>query len=419
MEYFRFIVRFLYRIRWYLAIIPMIALIIAWLMTGNLSKDYTVKTTIYTGIISGYNIETGTSVSAANSTVNMANLMHIISTERTLKEVSLRLFARVMTYGDENQNNNYILAEHFKELNASVPQEVKALIDKRSEEKTVKNLLAYERPSAGNFVYGLLNYGHPYFSIRALSEKIKVARMENSDLIEIGYSANDPGIAYNTLEILNEEFIDQYQRIRFGETDNVIKFFEGEVARLYKLLTNAEDSLISYNVAKRIINYGEQTKMVAVMDADHKGMQQEILMNNMTSKALADFYENKLGSQANIIRGNNEFITELNKISRLKSRISNLELMNEGGDTEVNEALDVARKELADTEQHIREITTGIVAETSSVNNVDVNSLISQWLEQVVLYEKTQAEMEAMNIQRRNLDKDFLHKIKYINHFTH
>ncbi len=409
MEYFRFIVRFLYRIRWYLAIIPMIALIIAWLMTSNLSKDYTVKTTIYTGIISGYNIETGTSVSAANSTVNMANLMHIISTERTLKEVSLRLFARVMTYGDENQNNNYILAEHFRELNASVPQEVKALIDKRSENKTVDNLLAYERPSSGNFVYGLLNYGHPYFSIRALSEKIKVARLENSDLIEIGYSANDPGIAFNTLEILNEEFIDQYQNIRFGETDNVIKFFDGEVARLYKLLTNAEDSLISYNVAKRIINYAEQTKMVAVMDADHKGMQQNILMNSMTSKALADFYENKLGNQANVIRGNNEFITELNKISRLKSRISNLELMNEGGNTEVNEALNAARKELADTEQSINRIATDIIAESSSVNNMDVNELVSQWLEQVVLFEKTQAEMEAMNIQRRNLDKDFLY----------
>ena len=409
MEYFRYIVRFLYRIRWYLAIIPLIALIIAWFLTRNMDKEYNVKTTIYTGIISGYNIETGTSVSAANSAVNMANLIHIISTERTLKEVSLRLFARVMTYGDENQNNNYILAEHFKELNASVPQEVKALIDKRSEDKTVDNLLAYERPSAGNYVYGLLNYGHPYFSIRALSEKIKVARMENSDLIEIGYSANDPGIAYNTLEILNEEFIDQYQRIRSGETDNVIRFFEGEVARLYKLLTNAEDSLISYNVAKRIINYGEQTKMVAVMDADHKGKQQEILLNNTTSKALADFFEHKLGNQATIIRGNNDFITELNNISRLKSRISNLELMNEGGDSEINESLDAARKELFDAEQHIREITKNIVAETSSVNNVDVNSLISQWLEQVVLYEKTLAEMEAMSIQRRNLDNDFLY----------
>ena len=105
MEYFRYIVRFLYRIRWYLVIIPLIALVLAWLLTRHLEKDYTVKTTVYTGIISGYNIETGSSVSATNSAVNMANLIHIISTERTLKEVSLRLFARVMTYGDENQNN--------------------------------------------------------------------------------------------------------------------------------------------------------------------------------------------------------------------------------------------------------------------------------------------------------------------------
>lgn len=409
MEYFRYIVRFLYRIRWYLAILPLFALIVAWFLTRNLEKEYNVKTTIYTGIISGYNIETGTSVSAANSTVNMANLIHIITTERTLKQVSLRLFARVMTYGDEQQSNNYITAEHFRELNASVPQEIKALIDKRSERKTVENLLAYERPSSGNFIYGLLNYGHPYFSIGVLSSKIKVARLENSDLIEIGYSSNDPGIAFNTLEILNEEFIKQYQDIRFGETDNVIKFFAGEVARLYKMLTNAEDSLISYNVAKRIINYGEQTKMVAVMDADHKGQEQIILMNYTTSKALTEFFENKLGGQANIIRNNNDFIVELNNISKLKSRISNLELMNEGGNSEVNESLEQTRQELVEAEQRIRQITNNIVAESSTVNNVDVRSLISQWLEQVVLLEKSQAEMQAMDIRRKNLDDDFLY----------
>lgn len=409
MEYFRYIVRFFYRIRWYLAILPLIALLIAWFLTRNMEKEYNVKTTIYTGIISGYNIETGTSVTLANSTVNMANLIHIITTEKTLKRVSLRLFARVMTYGDETRNNNYITAEHFRQLNASVPQEVKALIDKRSERKTVENLLAYERPSSSNFVYGLLNYSHPYFSISVLSSKTKVARLENSDLIEIGYSANDPGIAFNTLEILNEEFINQYQEIRFGETDNVIKFFAGEVARLYKVLTNAEDSLISYNVAKRIINYGEQTKMVAVMDADHKGQEQTILMNYSTSKALTEFFENKLQGQAGIIRSNNDFITELNNISKLKSRISNLELMNEGGNTEVNESLEQARKELIAAEQHIREITSGIVEASSTTNNVDVRNLINQWLEQVVLFEKTQAEMEAMNIRRKNLDDDFLY----------
>ena len=55
-------------------------------------------------------------------------------------------------------------------------------------------------------------------------------------MIEIAYSANDPGIAYNTLEILNEEFVKQYHELRYGETNNVIKFFQEELARLGKML---------------------------------------------------------------------------------------------------------------------------------------------------------------------------------------
>jgi len=53
-------------------------------------------------------------------------------------------------------------------------------------------------------------------------------------MIDIGYSNGDPGVAYNTLKILNEEFIEQYQQLRFGETNSVIKFFEEELARLKK-----------------------------------------------------------------------------------------------------------------------------------------------------------------------------------------
>lgn len=409
MEYFRYLVRFIYRIRWYLAILPLLAMVISWIMTQGIDKEYNVKTTIYTGIISGYNIETGQATNMAHSNVNMSNLMHIITTERTLKNVSLRLLARVMTYGNEDQSNNYITAEHYRELVRIVPPEVKALIDKRSERKTVANLLAYERPSADNFVYGLLHYGHPYFSLSELETRIKVARLEGSDLIEIGYSANDPGIAYNTLEILNEEFISQYQHIRFGETDNVIKFFDQEVAKLYKMLTNAEDSLIAYNVAKRIINYSEQTKMVTIMDADHQSRGQELLATQMTAQKLADFYESQLGNQAEVIRGNNSFITELNNISRLKSRISNLELMNEGGNSETNEALEQARKELENAEKRIEEITQGIVVREGGIDATPTTELALGWLEQVVNLEKAEAEAEAMEIQRKSLDEDFLY----------
>ena len=140
MEYFRYIVRFLYRIRWYLVALPLIALVIAWFMTRNMDKEYDVKTTIYTGIISGYNIETGSTIAVGNSFTNMANLMNIITTEKTLKEVSLRLYVECMTYGDEEKSTNYITAEHFRELNAMTPKEIKALIDKKNEAKSVENL---------------------------------------------------------------------------------------------------------------------------------------------------------------------------------------------------------------------------------------------------------------------------------------
>ena len=128
MDIFRYIVRFLYRIRWYLAILPMISLVVAWFMTRNMERQYDTNTTIYTGMITGYNIEGGTGTAGGNSQVNINNLMLIITTDNTIHEVSLRLFARCMMYGNERKDNNYISAEHFRALNASVPAEVKALI---------------------------------------------------------------------------------------------------------------------------------------------------------------------------------------------------------------------------------------------------------------------------------------------------
>lgn len=194
MELFKYIVKFIYRIRWWMVIFPCIAGIIAWFLTRSLEKTYDVKTTIFTGIISGYNVD---ATDTRNATVHMSNLMNIITTERTLKIVSLKLLARCLVYGDAERNTSYISAIHYQQLVSGIPRELQALIDKQNEEKTYHNLVAFERPSINNFIYQLLNYTHPYFSVPLLSQHIKVARLGNSDMIEIAYSANDPGIAYN------------------------------------------------------------------------------------------------------------------------------------------------------------------------------------------------------------------------------
>jgi len=411
MDLFRYLVRFLYKIRWYLVILPMIALIVAWFLTRHMERIYDTNTTIYTGMITGYNLEGGTGAAGGNSQTNITNLMLIITTDNTIHEVSLRLLARCLMYGNPNKDNNYISAEHFRQLSATVPADVKALVNHNSESQTYANLKAYEKPSQDNYLFGLLNY-HPYFGINNITARLKVLQLEKSDIIDIGYSANDAGIAYNTLDILNEVFARQYQQIRFGETGNVIKFFEKEIARLYRILSNAEDDLIRYNVSKKIINYDEQTKALTGLEAQQQNFRNDQLMNYTTAKALLDYLERQLGNRAQVIRSNQEFTNQVRDISRIQSRISNLRLMSsEGGgaDAESQEELAKAQRDLQAATGRVTELTKDIEASTySTETGVKANDMLSRWLEQLLLLEKTKAEMTATDIMKQNLDRQYL-----------
>jgi len=412
MDLFRYIVRFLYKIRWYLIILPLIALVVAWFSTRHMERIYNTNTTIYTGMITAYNIEGGTGTAGGQSQTNMTNLMLLITTDATIHEVSLRLFARCMMYGNPNKDNNYISSEHFRQLSAGVPAEVKALINHNSENATYANLKAYEKPSADNFIFGLTNY-HPWFGINSITGRLKVVQLNRSDIIDIGYSANDAGIAYNTLDILNEVFARQYALLRYGETNNVIKFFEREVARLYRILTNAEDDLIRYNVEKRIINYGEQTKVLANMDGSQKTSDNTLLIDKTTTRALMDYLERQLGDRAKIIKANKEFTNQVTDISRIQSRISNLRLMSsEGGGSGVESQLELAKAErmLQEATTNVKGLVKDIEAGTySTEGGVKANEMIDKWLEQVLLLEKTKAHESAQDVMRQKLDKEMLY----------
>ena len=411
MDLFRYLVRFLYKIRWYLVILPMIALVVAWFLTRNMERIYDANTTIYTGMITAYNLEGGSGVAGGNAQTNINNLMLIITTDNTIHEVSLRLLARCLMYGNANKDNNYISAEHYRQLSASVPADVKALVNHNSESQTYANLKAYEKPSQENYLFGLLNY-HPYFGINNITSRLKVMQLRGSDIIDIGYSANDAGIAYNTLDILNEVFARQYQQIRFGETSNVIKFFEKEVARLYRVLSNAEDDLIRYNVSKKIINYGEQTKVLAGMEAQQQNFRNDQLLNYTKAKHLLDYLERQLGNRAQIIRSNQQFTNQIKDISRIQSRISNLRLMSsEGGgnDTESQEELGKAQKDLQATMSRVKELTKDIEASNySTETGIRASNMLDRWLEQLILLETTKAEMTATDIMKQNIDRQYL-----------
>ncbi|HEY5499030.1 MAG TPA: exopolysaccharide biosynthesis protein, partial [Bacteroidales bacterium] len=259
--------RFIYRIRHWLILGPAFVTILAIYFSSDLPKKYEASTTIFTGIMSSANVQED-KTSDWNTTNNaFDNIINLVHSRSTLERVSIRLFAQAMIKGDLNKDNVYIRAESYKDLINRVPKDVRLLIDKNDEQQTVQNLLNYKKEDKNNFLYGLLNYSYRYFSFNAL-KAITVTRLQNSDIIEIKYSCEDPGIATQTLNILNEELITEYTNLQLGPSNNVIDYFENQLKSIQDQLKVQEDSLMEYSINGKIINYEEQTKQLTTISAN-------------------------------------------------------------------------------------------------------------------------------------------------------
>lgn len=412
MDFIQYIFRFLYRIRWWLIIPPvLITLLVIW-GTRNMHKDYQVDMTIYTGVVSGFAMETGEQ-SMQNSTIvnnTIDNIINIMKSRETLKEVSLHLYARHMINGDPEKDNVYISAENYRNLLRITPQEVAALIDKSSENKTVENLKKYEKQSPENFVYGLFNWNHPHYSNNALS-KIKVQRLGNSDMLRVDYSASDRGVAYQTLLLLDTIYVEQYKTLQFGSTNSAIRYFEEELKRIGNELKAGEDSLTQYNVANRIINYGEQTKEVAALKGEIELRYQETLQKYQNALASAKHLEKQLGENSLYLKSNALFLTKLSEISNLNRVISEMESFHKEEDslTAETQKLKQYKEQLKLLEKDLSSFTTEVSNRKYNREGYPTSNFVEQWLDELLKLEKVKAEKEVLDAYKQDLDRQYAH----------
>src|SRR5690554_4696872 len=134
MKIFKYILRVIFKRKWYLVLFPLLASIITIILTNNLTKTFKVSTTIFTGFASGYSIESDANISINRETVNTAmdNLINIIKSKSTLERVSYNLYAENMMYGDSTKDNSTIYKDNYIEIFNRTPIDVRKLIEKKS-----------------------------------------------------------------------------------------------------------------------------------------------------------------------------------------------------------------------------------------------------------------------------------------------
>lgn len=393
-----------------LVTLPVVLAVMVFYLTKNQPQQYTSSTRVYTGITTGSSI-----VSLESSKVDLFatrtafdNLISVINARSTVEEVSLQLLAtHLMLDGPDPE---IISAKSYEELMNIVPGEVKQLVVKNNLQKTIENFRKYKDSGYDNFIYELINFSHPDYSSQKISSKIRVRRVQSSDLVDISYSANDPGICKGTLDILTHVFISEYAKMKVNQSDAVVKYFERQLELSNDKLNEAENELLVFNQENVIINYYEQTKHIAAEKELFEMRYLEIRLENAGAKSVIEALENKMS-----VRQKQRVTNE--NVSGLRHELAqiNLDIAVKTFEGEVDSTREEALvKELGelrikafDIEQKLKEKIREQYFIDNSTEGVATQSLLEDWVDNVINYEATQAQINVAEIQRQHFTRLF------------
>lgn len=397
MQTILYILKILYKKRWWIFIVPLLSASLVYFVLSRQPKTFKSSTTIYTGIVSGYDVLSSTAGSQDWMAVNNAidNLISIVKAESTLENVSLKLLSRNLVNINPDEDNEYMTAKSSKNLAAMIPADVFDFVVNGNEDSTYANLKRYYDKDRTNALKQLFHWQDRHYSYEALS-KVEVGRISNSDMIRISYENDDQYIVFNTLQIIVSEFIDQYVALRYEQTNDVVLYFETELERIRNDLTAKENNLTDYNTANQIINYEEQTKQVSERSTGIDVSIEEMERQYKSATQRIELLERQMENVAGLYKENADFIGKLNTISMLYTQSSNTS----------DDSLELTRRIEYET-QALKDLSHSMSANRFTKEGLSVDAITSQWLDAILTQSRSRAELEVLRHNKEELVLEF------------
>lgn len=411
-----------------LAVVPLFMGVLVIILTINPTRDYYSQTVLYTGIASGSSIEMEKSLDYFASNIAFDNLINIINSRDTKEEVAVRLLTQHLLL--EGPNDKFISPEAYEEFIELVPEDIYNYVVKSSTqsnlysiptdslhaqiipegisvndyEQTVANLMELMKSDSENFVYELLNYEQPFYSLDAIS-KVKAERVSSSDLIKISYETEDPGICQQTLAIFNKVCIRKYKDLKENGSDQVVKYFEAQLQESEAKLKVIEKELLEYNQKNNIINYYEQSKAVANvredMEVAYKNKKAE-LAGSQASKAKL---EQKLELQALVQEKSDQILKDRARLGQLKYQVVMADAKSNGSEEAVAN-IQSMQSEVDELEKTIEKSINELYTYQNSSDGVPLSKMLPEYIDRVVETEDLAAEVELMTAQSKEFQKE-------------
>ena len=410
-----------------------------------LTKDiYSSQTTLYTGMTSGTNVQLDQSFNVFTTNAAFDNMITVIQSRETSQEVAIRLLAQHLLLS--HHDPRYISMQSFLDLKRTTPAFINKLvirhvyhrlisnkqkpdstnssgefsfaepnpgnllnlqpasIDPDAYEQTVKNLHEYMVRDDTNYIYRLVNFSNPHYSIKAISS-VNVQRISTSDLIELKYNSDDPGICQQTLVLLTEVCMKNYKKIKESRSDAVVKYFEYKLKIGAVKLAKAEDKLLQFNEENKIVNFADQSRAAGNEAGNLEASLQSKRIKLAGDNAAIHKIEEKLHAQEDLQKKTSILIDKRNQLAEINTRLATIE----NGNTDSQNNLDVSglKKQAETLRGEIGELVDGMYNSKSSVGDASQNTLMENYLASVKDYEETKAGISGMQSKIQNAKKEY------------
>jgi uncharacterized protein involved in exopolysaccharide biosynthesis len=387
--------------KWLLLLFPFALALLVFAFTSGMRKQYTSKTVVYTGLVSGYTLETAEGSRVDYLAINNAfdNLINTVRSRLTIEEVGVRLLAQHLLM---NQSNPKIASEEtLSELYAAIPTHTRAkLIDEKSFPKTVQNI--YQAYNKGEKpIVDILTSKDGYYSELGISSRLKAERVGTSDMVEISYTAYDPAVAQYTLKILTSIFLGRYRKIKAEETGSVVAYFEEELKKALERLRAGEDRLKDFSTENKIINYYEQTKYISAQQRDIDLEIQQEYSNLAAAEAAFKKLDDKLSIRKEITLKSAQINKDRDKISELSSKLTTFEINPEAD----MQALSDLRREIGMLEEKLKQDISSLYDSNNSKEGIPSKALFEDWVDALVAVDKGKARIKVMDEVKRGYQK--------------
>jgi polysaccharide biosynthesis transport protein len=421
------------------AILLIVVPMVLGITTKFLVKDtFTSRTTLYTGLTSGTNVQLDQSFNLFTSNAGFDNLINVFQSRETSEEVALRLLAMHLMM--ERPDPKYISSKSFLALQEMTPLDIRKLVvhkrnpigaeisipessnqpslpdnsfsektdftranksgqlipslDPDAYELTLRNLIAYRKSNDTNFLVSLLGHSDAHYSISAISG-VMVQRVGSGDLIELSYTTNDPGICQHTLRLITMIGIRNYMRIKEDRSDSVVKYFEQKVSDASGRLMTAENQLQDFEKKNNIINYDEQSRDISKITGNL-----ESVLQSKRNKLAADYaaikaVEQKLGNNERIQIQNSSLLEKRNQLSGINAQILMLEASG-FKDSATVRRLGSLKQTASTLNEEISNSVSEIYDASKSTGGAPDNNLVNSWITSTRDYEETRNDIEGL-----------------------